>query len=485
MTELTRTTKNVDEIERLVQSVLERGEAAEVLRLSQLVGNTIPVMHKLRNKAEETDPMKQMYNPQTREKVRALVARWEAMEGLARDVLQQRGSDVATAGSQVTPAAAPAPAQPTTWTRVELPPVQPSSGQPVLATGTGPTRSSSGSSGAVAAPSQPQRGQRELAAAAAEKRLQTASATSSGTGAAAPATAPAAAANAGRASQIARVARMDALLHLVHCVFLGHGFKRQDDSENGTQSLADHTGMFRVSYVHGCHKPVTATYVPVQNHLVVYAALQGAEGAPMRVSVQLGMPAQSVQAKVDYLLLYPLTSCQCLPSLVTLPTEVCFSFLTNLALPSMKAVGCASRGLKSAVFEDDILWWRVLLALPPSSQLLEAQARVRELEQRGEVLPAGLCLQLVRDEVARARHEAEEQQRRHEAERRMRERMRDQMRDPLLVQPPRQPPRFPGNPFGGNNIIGGDRDLMPGGGFMPGGRRPFGGGGGGFGGLPF
>jgi len=275
---------------------------------------------------------------------------------------------------------------------------------------------------------------------------------------------------------------MDALLHLVHCVFLGHGFQRQDGSGNGVQPSVENGGMFRVSYVHESHKPVTATYVPVQNHLVVYAAPQGAEGAPMRVSVQIGMPAQSVQAKVDYLLLYPLTSCQCLPSLATLPTEVCFSFLTNLALPAMKAVGCASRGLKSAVFEDDILWWRVLLALPQSSQLLEAQARVRELEQRGQALPAGLCMQLVRDEVARVRREVEEQKQRREAERRMRERMRDQMRDPLMVQPPRQPPR---NPFGGN-IIGGDRDLMPGGGFLPGGpRRPFGGGGGGFGGLPF
>eukprot|EP00419_Tripos_fusus_P009208 CAMPEP_0172661798 /NCGR_PEP_ID=MMETSP1074-20121228/4951_1 /TAXON_ID=2916 /ORGANISM="Ceratium fusus, Strain PA161109" /LENGTH=162 /DNA_ID=CAMNT_0013477625 /DNA_START=119 /DNA_END=603 /DNA_ORIENTATION=+ len=162
MTEFKRTTENVDEIERLVQSVVEGGEATEVQRLSQLVGNTIPVIQKLRNKAEETDPVKQTYGPQMREKVRGLVARWEAMEGLARDVLQQQGSDVAPVGSQVPPLATE---RPLSSAQVEAPPVQPSRGQHGPAIGAG-LASNSISRAAAASPSQSQRGQRERAAAA-------------------------------------------------------------------------------------------------------------------------------------------------------------------------------------------------------------------------------------------------------------------------------------------------------------------------------
>lgn len=269
---------------------------------------------------------------------------------------------------------------------------------------------------------------------------------------------------------------MDALLHLVHCVFLGHGFKRaEEDGEPNTS--AQHACPVRVRYTHQTHTSLVATYVPVQRHLAVYAASVDAEAAPTRVTVQLGMAVQSVQAKVDYLLLYPLVYRQCLPTMPSLPPEVCFAVLAALALPGLVAVGCASTALSSAVFEDDVLWWRVLLALPQSPRLSEEMERAMGGEQGQTALAAGVCRRLVREEVGRQRREAEERRRRREAERRM----YDPARNPLMVQPPRQPRPFPGGP--GGFMIGGPEDLMPGGGFMPpgpfGGRRPFGGGGGG------
>jgi len=280
---------------------------------------------------------------------------------------------------------------------------------------------------------------------------------------------------------------MDALLHLVHCVFLGHGFTRSSGAEQGTEAdaaaLAGH-GPFHIRYEHQSHRPILAMYVPVQSHLVVYASQEGAEGAlaPGRASVQLGMAVESVQAKVDYLLLYPLVYRQCMPTMTSLPPEVCFGVLADLALPAMAAVGRTSRALSSAVFEDDTLWWRVLMALPPSSYLSVAVKEAMAARDQGEALPAGTSRKLVREEVARARREAEDRRLRREAE----TRMRDSLRDPRF-QPPRRP-QFPGGLDG--LMIGGDRDLMPGGGFLPpgpfgpgGGRRPPFGGGGGFGGI--
>merc|ERR1712176_952046 len=131
--------------------------------------------------------------------------------------------------------------------------------------------------------------------------------------------------------------------------------------------------------------------------------------------------------------------------------------------------------------DDDNLWWKVLVSLPPDKRSFVDQ-EIEAYAQGIEKPTPGAFRRLVKEVVARARAEAEEMRERAEAERRMRERMREQMNDPLRIGGPRRPhPGFPGGP-GGFGIIGGDHDLMPGGGFMPGGfgggrRGPCGGGG--------
>mmetsp|Transcript_8763 Transcript_8763/g.27283 ORF Transcript_8763/g.27283 Transcript_8763/m.27283 type:complete len:486 (+) Transcript_8763:124-1581(+) len=480
MSELKRTTQAVDEIEQLVQRVLDAGSDADLQQLSQLVGNTAPTVQKLRQKAAETDPTKQTYGAQTCEKVCALASRWDTVEGLVRDVLQQRGARVA---APAPPAQTSPPAPAPVFSQPSVPPrATPSASQQAA-----PIEPAARPPASSAAPRPDGPSRRELAARAAEARLQGGAAPAKApASAAAASSAPAAAAAAApQAVPVPRVARMDALLHLVHCVFLGHGFVRDEGSEEGRGGAAilQGIGPFRVRYEHKTHRPITATYVPVQSHLVVYADQEGIEcvHAPGRAAVQLGMPVESVQAKIDYLLLYPLVYRQCLPAMTSLPPEVCFSVLANLAIPALAAVGRASRGLSSTVFEDDVLWWRVLTALPPSIQLHGKIEEAMNARDRGEAVAPGTYRRLVREEVMRAREEAEQQRQRREAEARMRERLRD----PLLVQPPRQP-RFPGGP--GGFMIGGPYDLAPGGGFLPGpfgpggGRRPpLGGGGGGFG----
>lgn len=499
MTEFKRTTQAVDEIEQLVQRLLDSGSPADVEQLSQLVGNTGPTVEKLRLKASETDPAKTTYGPQMREKVRALAARWDTVQGLARDVLQQRGASVA---APTLPASAPPPpAPPPTFSQPWVPPRAVQAAAPAH-TDFVPQEPRPRAPGSSTAPQPDGPSRRELAARAAEARLgggaparpaqASTSTPATASTASASAVSASAASSSGRAAAplVPRVVHMDALLHLVHCVFLGHGFTRSTDSDRGKEELEaalQGSAPFQVRYEHKSHQPIMAMYVPVQRHLVVYASQEGAEGAaPGRAAVQLGMPVEAVQAKIDYLLLYPLVYRQCMPVITSIPPEVCFTVLANLAIPSLAAVGRTARGLSSAVFEDDVLWWRVLVALPPSSYLNTAMKEAMSARERGQAVAAGTYRRLVRDEVARAREEAEQRRQRREAE----SRLREQLRDPLLVQPPRRP-RFPGLPSG--MMIGGPDDLAPGGGFMPGpfgpgggggGRRPpFGGGGGGFGGL--
>merc|ERR1712083_1055199 len=104
-------------------------------------------------------------------------------------------------------------------------------------------------------------------------------------------------------------------------------------------------------------------------------------GTPCRTAVQLGMSPQAVQTKIDYLIVCPLLYRQCLPTLSALLNEVTFSIFENLSLPSLRAVGCASRACSQSVFEDDILWWRVLVSLPSSGQRVE---EAMAAQKRGE-----------------------------------------------------------------------------------------------------
>merc|ERR1740129_1264669 len=206
------------------------------------------------------------------------------------------------------------------------------------------------------------------------------------------------------------VVGMDGLMQVVHSVFLSHGFTEHVDEGAAGAGAGD--GMCRgtagpgpqhLRYVHTARPTVTAMYLPVQRHLIVYAALEGAANTPGRVTVQLGMVAESVQAKVDYLLVYPLVHKLCVPALPTIPPEVQFIMLCGLAVPGLAAVACASRGLAVSVLEDEILWWRVLLALPSIRELQGAMASVDEMRRRGEAVSAGLCRTLARDEVERMR----------------------------------------------------------------------------------
>lgn len=422
------------------------------------------MVDKLGRKATETDPTKQTYGPQMREKVLQLVERWAPIEGLAKDVLQQRSLDdleglslvgtgqlVERKGVAVAPpsatgtwGAAPVPAAAHYGARAAVPGGAPpqaaahSSAQRLAAV---PAASHSPGAGAVLggiATAEGSVDRREAAARAAEAR-------SRGNGAPiglqhivagdAQRITGAGTAVEGAAGGPLRggppVQRMEELLHLVHCVFLSQGYRRADGGTAGSSpSTSTQAGPFRVRYVHEEARaaPIVASYVPVQRHLIIYAALERSEGSAAdgsasdvvsRATVQLGMAAASVQAKVDYLLVYPLVYRQCVPALVSIPPEVCFGLLASLALPALAALGAASRALAHAVFEDDVLWWRMVLALPPSEPLLTAIAKATDGQGGGEALPAGTCRRLVREEVERQRKEAEERRRRKEEAERM------------------------------------------------------------------
>eukprot|EP00441_Pelagodinium_beii_P044941 CAMPEP_0197621236 /NCGR_PEP_ID=MMETSP1338-20131121/1847_1 /TAXON_ID=43686 ORGANISM="Pelagodinium beii, Strain RCC1491" /NCGR_SAMPLE_ID=MMETSP1338 /ASSEMBLY_ACC=CAM_ASM_000754 /LENGTH=467 /DNA_ID=CAMNT_0043190621 /DNA_START=63 /DNA_END=1463 /DNA_ORIENTATION=+ len=467
MTEFKRTTQAVEEIEGLVQVLLGGGSDAEVQRLGQLVGETGPTVEKLSKKAAETDPNKQIYGPNMREKIRAMAEKWLSVESLARDVLAQKGGSVAAVSAENL-APPPQRPKPSTGSVLWQPPQssQTTSAPSLQAPQSVGTATSGTSAGSSSAPTAEER--RRLAAKAAEARM----AGDSGSCSASSASKPVAM-DVDRAPKapLPVVARMDALLHLVHCVFLGHGFLRGDDS-----SFTSTQGPYKLRYTHEKRPPIVVTYVPVQRHLIAYANLEG-EDNPARATVQIGMAAAAVQAKIDYLLLYPLLYRQLVPTLPTIPPEVLFGFLTGLALPALAAVGASSRSLSAAVFDDDVLWYRIACSLPQTQQLLAALQSVKQKEERNEALPRAAYRLLVRTEVQRARTEVEERNRRRAEQ----EAMQRNLRDPLMIGQPRRPQRpFPGGGFG----IGGPDDIMPGGGFFPpsgggggfGGRRdPFGG----------
>eukprot|EP00931_Biecheleriopsis_adriatica_P105037 TRINITY_DN79638_c0_g1_i1.p1 TRINITY_DN79638_c0_g1~~TRINITY_DN79638_c0_g1_i1.p1 ORF type:complete len:497 (-),score=101.11 TRINITY_DN79638_c0_g1_i1:7-1497(-) len=496
MTEFKRTTQAIEEIEGLVQVLLSGGEAEEVQRLGKLVGDTGPVVEKLSRKAAETDPHKQTYGPGMREKIRVMAEKWLSVDSLARDVLAQRGGSVAEPSE---PGPAPPPPRPPSTGSVLWQPPQSATAVPATAsTSSSPQHRSAGGgvSGGQSTPASNEE-RRRLAAAAAEARMGGGTSSSGGkdssNGAAESASTSLAATSALSAQQqpqsgaasssqpLPLVARMDALLHLVHCVFVGHGFSKVDDGS----VFAGTDGPLRLQYRHDQEPSICVTYLPVQRYLITYVSIEGLEATPAKASVQVGMPAAAVQAKIDYLLVYPILYRKCLPTLESVPNEPLFMFFCGLSIPSLAAAGCTSRSISVAIFDDDILWYRIVMSLPQSPQLSQALESAKKAQERGEALPRGAYRLMARTEVKRARTEAEEMRRRREEA----ELMRRQMRDPLMVQPPRRPgvPGFPGG-LG----IGGPNDLFPGGGFGPlgGGRRdPFGGrggfGGGGFGGGIF
>ncbi|CAJ1361363.1 unnamed protein product, partial [Effrenium voratum] len=107
MTEFKRTTQAVDEIETLVQTLLD-GSSADLQHLGSLIGSTGATVEKLSRKATETDPARQTYGPQMREKIRSLDERWATVGSLARDVLAQKGGHVVEPSADL----APPPPQP-------------------------------------------------------------------------------------------------------------------------------------------------------------------------------------------------------------------------------------------------------------------------------------------------------------------------------------------------------------------------------------
>lgn len=499
MTEFKRTVASVDAIEQLIQVVLDGGSADDVAQLSRLTGDTGATVQKMGRKAAESDPTKQLWGQAMREKVNQLVIRWSTVESLAVDVLQGQGATPTTTEPS-TPVISAPPARLSTRTpELWQPPAScASAAAAASATRTTSVQNPLPNQGRVLNPSPSTTvPQRDRAALAAEARMRATAGNSS-----TPSSSQAGASmsnlqdqtDASRAMEIdsgvqgAEVAQkpipiadsMGSLMRLVHLVFLRHGFANVQE-ENSMPPPEHVPATCRIRYVSQDGPVIQAVYVPVQRHLVVYASLDGHD-APTYTTMQVGMAAGSVQAKADYLLVYPLLYRQCEPSLAAIPPEVCFSLLTCMAIPTLAALGCASRTLSNSVFQDDVLWLRVLMALDADPAHDRAMQSVLDRQQRGEGA-TGEYRRLVRVLVEHARHEAEERRRREEERRRAAAAM-----DPLRIGPPRHP-RFPGGP-GVNfpNMIGGDRDLMPGGGFFPGpfggdgrGPRPFGGGGGGFG----
>jgi len=264
---------------------------------------------------------------------------------------------------------------------------------------------------------------------------------------------------------------MSELLQVAHHTFLGHGFKR---SEAQITDWSAETAAMRVQYVHESRASVTATFVPVQSHLVVYAAQDGAEATPTRTIVTVGMASGSVLAKVDYVLLSPLIFRCCTPELRAVPAEALFGLLTNLSLPALAAVGSACRALASSV-KDDLLWWQVLLALPPTDRLT---AVIQNLVDMHKTAAPGTYRRAVRDEVECLRRDRAAEEERRRQIRELREDALRRQREMRL--PPDGRALFPSR---GLPIIGGDYDLVPGGGAFPGRGGGFGGGFGGGGGL--
>lgn len=452
MTEFKRTTQAVDEIEALVQSLLD-GTNGDLQHLGELIGKTGATVEKLSRKAAETDPTRQTYGPQMREKVNLLAERWASVGGLARDVLTQRGGHVvAPVEGDTGPPPPPRPVQSAVlWQPPQAPATAASTAAPM---------------GAVTAPSQPSAAERrERAAAAAERRSQPSTASQP--------VQPSQSSGSAR-QPVPVVARMDSLMHLVHCVFVGHGYQNEHNE--------DRSGLHKLRYIHERKQAILAVYVPLQQHLVTYVTIDGSSDSPIKATVQVGMPVAAVQAKIDYLLLYPLLYRQCLPTLESTPPEALFGSLCGLSIPALASLGCTCRSMSASVLNDDLVWLRVALSLAPSRELQAELAAVKRREENGEALPQGIYKGMVRTEVRRLRREAEEEQRRRREDALARQRLRD----PLLLEPPRRPqPGFPG--LGGNRpiIIGGPHDLDPRG--FGGRPNPFGGGGmgggGGFGGF--
>ncbi|CAJ1365888.1 unnamed protein product, partial [Effrenium voratum] len=181
---------------------------------------------------------------------------------------------------------------------------------------------------------------------------------------------------------------MDALMHLVHGVFVGHGFEREENE--------DRHGIYRLRYVHQQKPPIVVVYVPLQRHLVTYVSLEGSND-PIKATVQIGMPVPAVQAKIDYLLLYPLLYRQNLPTLTSTPPEALFGSICCLSMPAMAALGATCRGMATSVLEDDLVWLRVVMTLP-SRQVQDELASLKQREENGEVVPNGAYKIMVRTE---------------------------------------------------------------------------------------
>jgi len=481
MAEFKRTLSTVDEVERLVQSLQgsTSSEHDQAKQLAALVGQTDPVVQKFRQKATETDPLKQLYGPQMRERVSELVSRWAVITETAGELLKQRGISVDASAQGASPSnAAPATSVPPSSIRWFRP--TPIGGGALAGAASAsssniPDQDVDMASLDAANSSGDAKQRREQAARADEVRQMA--------GCAGSAQSPAEYDLDPKQSVGLPVNRMEDLLELANSAFVGHGFKPS------ASPLAPHacvSGATRISYNRNegeGAQVVKVTFVTVQSHLVIYASSSdnglGMEEMSIRTAVQLGMAASSVQAKVDYLIVYPLVSRQFAPTLVSVPPEVCFCLLMGLALPALAALGAASHGMARAVFEDDALWTGIVLALPPNETLKGEIDRVRDRDRNAQYFPASVCRSIVQAEVRRCRTAAERDRKRQEDEYAQRASMRRLIRE---VRPPRGIPGRPG-------FLGGHHDLMPGGGFMPpfgggfGGRRPFGGPGGFGGGM--
>eukprot|EP00913_Durusdinium_trenchii_P025053 g23517.t1 len=192
--------------------------------------------------------------------------------------------------------------------------------------------------------------------------------------------------------------------------------------------LQEQLGIHRLRYVHEQKPAIVVAYVPLQRHLVTYLSFDGVS-EPLKATVQVGMPAAAVYAKIDYLLLYPLLYRQCVPALTSIPPEALFGFICGLSIPSLASLGCSCRAMSAS----DLVWLRVVMSLP--SEAIQAEmAAVKRREENGEVLPKGIYKGMVRTEVRRLRQEAEQERRRREEALARQRSLRDPLQRPRRLE---------------------------------------------------
>eukprot|EP00927_Polykrikos_kofoidii_P068938 TRINITY_DN64297_c0_g1_i1.p1 TRINITY_DN64297_c0_g1~~TRINITY_DN64297_c0_g1_i1.p1 ORF type:complete len:244 (+),score=31.52 TRINITY_DN64297_c0_g1_i1:28-732(+) len=89
-----------------------------------------------------------------------------------------------------------------------------------------------------------------------------------------------------------------------------------------------------------------------------------------------------------------------------LPQDTLVECFAGLHAPALAAMGCASPRMATAVFEDELVWWRVTCSVTLCGGLPQSVALLRELHDNGRPLgPASYIRQLARQVIEQKRRE--------------------------------------------------------------------------------